>query len=136
MTPTRYAVTDVIIETPRYGAVGAMSSGEHDIVGHGWAEIDGAAITVAVHSGGVMGALEPKEKRTYPLADITSWGASGSSITFGVNWLGLFASNGAEAPVHICQMKCETAEAARQLTTEARAAGLATGGAPPFHSGI
>jgi hypothetical protein len=136
MTPTRYAITDVIIETPRYGGAGALSSGEHDILGKGWAEIDGAAITVAVHSRGVVGMLEPKEKRTYLLADISSWRANGSSITFGVSRLGLFASNGAEAPVHICEMKCENAEAAQQLTVEARAAGLATGGAQPFHSGI
>ena len=136
MTPTRYAVTDVVMESPRYGGAGAMSSGEHDILGHGWAEIDGSAITVAVHPRGVVGALEPKEKRTYPLADISSWGASGSSITLGVSKLGLFASNGAEAPVHICEMKCENAEAAQRLTTEARAAGLTTRGGQPFHSGI
>ena len=66
--------------------------------------------------------FEPKEKRTYPLADITAWHASGSSITFGVGKLGLFATDGAEAPVHNCEMKCEDANAAQQLTAEARAA--------------
>jgi hypothetical protein len=99
-------------------------------------EIDGNAITVSVHPRGVVGMLEPKEKRTYQLADITSWGATGASITFGVGKLGLFATDGAEAPVHICEMKCEDANAARQLTAEARAAGLNTGSAQSFHSGI
>jgi hypothetical protein len=136
MTPTRYAITDVILETPRYGGTRGMGGGEHDIMGHGWAEVDGAAITVAVHPRGAVGMLEPKEKRTYPLADISSWKATGSSITFGVSRLGLFATNGAEAPVHICEMKCEDAKAAQQLTSEARAAGLTTRGSQAFHSGI
>ncbi len=140
MTATRYPVTDVIIETPRYGGVGGSLagrvSGEHDILGHGWVEIEGNAITVSVHPRGVVGMLEPKEKRTYQLADITSWGATGASVTFGVKKLGLFATDGAEAPVHICEMKCEDANAAQQLTAEARSAGLKTGRGQSFHSGI
>jgi hypothetical protein len=137
MSSTRYAVTNVIIETPRYGGASPMvSEGEHDIIGHGWVEIEGAAITVAVHARGVVGMVGPKERRTYPLAEITSWRATGASITFGVSKLGLFATNGAEAPVHICEMHCADAEAAQQLTTVARAAGLTTGGGQPFHSGI
>jgi hypothetical protein len=142
MAPTRYPITDVIIETPRYGGVGGGVddgvSGEHDILGHGWAEIENSAITIAVHPRGALGMLEPKEKRTYPLADIASWRAAGESITFGVGKLGLFATNGAEAPVHNCQMKCGDADAAHELTAEARAAGLRSGGGhqQPFHSGI
>jgi hypothetical protein len=140
MTATRYPVVDIIIETPRYGGVGGGVgggvSGEHDILGHGWVEIDGNAISVSVHPRGVVGMLEPKEKRMYPLADITSWGATGSSITFGVRKLGLFATDGAEAPVHICEMKCEDANAAQRLTAEARAAGLSAGSGQSFHSGI
>lgn len=137
MRPTRYAVTDVIIETPRYGGASPMvSGGEHDIIGHGWAEIDGAAITIGVHARGVVGLVGPKERRTYLLAEITSWRATGASITFSVSKLGLFATNGAEAPVHICELQCADAQAAQQLTTEARAAGLSTGGGQPFHSGI
>jgi len=136
MMAIRYVVTDVIIETPRYGGVGGVAGGEHDILGHAWVEIDGNAITVAVHPRGMGGMLEPKEKRTYPLADISSWQAKGASITFGVSKLGLFATNGAEAPIHICEMKCRDANAAQQLTTEARASGLATGGGRSFHSGI
>ena len=140
MTATRYPVTDVIIETPRYGGVGGTvgggASGEHDILGHGYAVIDDDAITVSVHPRGIASVLEPNEKRTYPLTDITAWHASGASITFGVGKLGLFATNGAEAPVHNCEMKCEDANAAQQLTAEARAAGLKTGGGQSFHSGI
>jgi hypothetical protein len=111
-------------------------SGEHDILGHGWVEIEGNAITVSVHPRGVAGMLQPQVKRTYPLADITSWGATGASITFGVGKLGLFATDGAEAPVHICEMKCEDANAAHQLTEEARSAGLNKGSGQSFHSGI
>jgi hypothetical protein len=140
MTATRYPVTHVIIETPRYGGVGGTVAGgtseEHDILGHGYAVIDDSAITVSVHPRGIASVLEPKEKRTYPLADITAWHAAGASITFGVGKLGLFATNGAEAPVHNCEMKCEDADAAQQLTAEARAAGLRTGSGQSFHSGI
>jgi hypothetical protein len=140
MTATRYPVTDVMIETPRYGGVGgsvaAGASREHDILGHGFVEIDDNAITVSVHPRGIASVLEPKEQRTYPLADITAWHASGASITFGVGELGLFATNGAQAPVHNCEMKCQDANAAEQLTAEARAAGLKTGGGQSFHSGI
>jgi hypothetical protein len=140
MTATRYPVTDVIIETPRYGGVGGAVaggiSGEHDILGHGYVEIGDNTITVSVHPRGIASVLEPKEKRTYPLADITSWGTAGASITFGVGKLGLFATDGAEAPIHNCEMKCENADAAQQLTAEARAAGLNTGSGQSFHGGI
>jgi hypothetical protein len=140
MAQNRYPVTDVIIETPRYGGVGGSvgggPGGEHDIIGHGWVEIHDGSISVAVHPRGAVGMLEPKEKRTYPLADITAWHASGESISFGVGKLGLFATNGAEAPVHSCEMKCKDGNAAQQLTAEARVAGLRTGGGQPFHSGI
>jgi hypothetical protein len=136
MTATRYPVTDVFIETPRYGGPGGATGREHDILGHGWAEIDDSAITVAVHPRGIGGMLEPREKRTYSLGDISSWRATGATIAFGVGKLGLFATNSAEAPVHICEMKCADANAARQLAADARAAGLATGGGQPFHSGI
>lgn len=64
-------------------AVARDTSGEHDIIGHGWVEIENNTITVAVHPRGAGGMLEPKEKRTYPLTDITSWRASGCSITYG-----------------------------------------------------
>jgi len=140
VTATRYPVTDVIIETPRYGGLGGSITGdvsaEHDILGQGWVEIEDNAITVSVHPRGVARLLEPPVKRTYPLTDITSWGATGASLTFGVGKLGLFATDGAEAPVHICEMTCEDANAAHQLTAEARAGGLHTGTTQSFHSGI
>lgn len=140
MTATRYSVTDVIIETPRYGgAGGGVAEGaneEHDILGHGWVEIEGHAITLSVHPRGFARMLEPRETRTYPLADITAWRAAGASITFGVGKLGLFATDGAEAPVHNCEMKCEDDNAARRLTEDARAGGLNTGSGQSFHSGI
>jgi hypothetical protein len=137
MDPTRYAVTDVVIETPRYGGAEGVGGWEHDIIGHGWAEINGDAIVIAIHPRGVMAKLEPKEKRTYSLADITSWEAKGTSIGFGVGNLGVFATNGAESPNHICQMQCVDADAARKLTEEARAGGMQRGKPPrPYHSGI
>jgi hypothetical protein len=109
---------------------------EHNIIGHGWAEIEDGSITVAVHPRGAVGMIEPKEKRTYPLADITSWVTSGESVTFGAGNRGGFATNGAEAPIHLCQMACDDADAAQRLTEEARAAGLRSGGGQPFHSGL
>jgi hypothetical protein len=137
---TPYSVTDVIIETPRYGGTaGGVDWGatqEHDIIGHGWAEVQGNAITIVVHPKGVVGMLEPKERRTYPLAEITSWRTNGDSIIFGVGKLGLFATNGAEAAIHNCQVKCGDAAAARKLTEEARSAGLSCENGPPMHSGI
>jgi hypothetical protein len=98
-----------------------MMVGEHDIMVNGWAEVDGGSITIAVHPQGAVDMLEPKEKRTYPLADVTGWHANGASVAFGVGRrLGLFATNGAEAPVHSCEMKCEVDNAAQQLTAGAR----------------
>jgi hypothetical protein len=138
MTATRYPITEVVIETPRYRGTptGLSSMGEHDIIGHGWAEIEGDSITIAVHPRGAVGMVEPKEKRTYRLADISSWRTTGSSIGFGVGAIGLFATNGAEASVHVCEMRCDDADAARQLSADAQAAGLSTGSDKPFHSGI
>lgn len=71
---------------------------EHDIIGHGWAEIHDEAITIAVHVKGVVGMLEPKEKRTYPLANVTSWHTSGESIGFGVGNLGLLRNQRCRGP--------------------------------------
>jgi hypothetical protein len=140
VTTTRFAVSDVVIETPRYGGAGGGVTGgpggEHDIIGHGWAYIEDSSITIAVHPHGVVGMLEPKEKRTYALADVVSWHATGESIGIGVGKLGLFATNGADAPIHICQMKCEDANAAAQLTKVAKAAGLLIGREQHFHGGI
>jgi hypothetical protein len=89
---TRYSITDVIIETPRYGGtargVDWGATREHD----GWAEVQGNTVTIVVHPKGVVGMLEPKEKRTYPLAEISSWRTNGDSIIFGVGKLGLFAT--------------------------------------------
>jgi hypothetical protein len=138
MGATRYAIADLVVETPRYGGGGeGLGAGvEHDLVGHGWVEIERDAITIHVHPRGVVGRLEPNEKRTYALRDISAWGTDGGAITFGVGRIGLFAANGAEAPVHSCQMKCDDAAAARRLTEEAVAAGLKTGTDRPFHSGI
>jgi hypothetical protein len=80
MPVKRYDVKNVVIETPLYGGHGGMSgvaargvSGEQDILGHGWAEIEIDSITIAVKPRGMIATLEPKEKRTYVLADITSW---------------------------------------------------------------
>jgi hypothetical protein len=138
MSARRYPITEVVIETPRYRGTptGLSDGGEHDIIGHGWAEIDGDSITIAVHPRGVAGLLEPKQKRTYLLADISSWHTTGNAVGFGVGKIGLFATNGAEAPIHVCEMKCDDADAARQLSADAMAAGLSTGSAQPFHSGI
>jgi hypothetical protein len=135
----RYSITDVMIETPRYGGtgggVGWGATQEHDIIGHGWAEVQDDTITIAVHPKGVVGMLEPGEKRTYRLAEITSWRTNGKSIAFGVGKLGLFATNGAEAAIHNCQMKCGDADSARRLTDEARSAGLSRDNGPQKHSG-
>jgi hypothetical protein len=143
MPAKRYEVKDVVLESPLYGGQGGMTgvaargvSGEDDILGHGWAAIEDNSITIAVQPRGVVAMLGPKEKRTYVLADIASWDVNGPSIAFGVGSQGLFATNGAEAPNHICQMECENADAARQLTEQARVVGLRTGSGPAFHSGI
>jgi hypothetical protein len=61
-------------------ALAQMMVGEHDIMVNGWAEVDGGSITIAVHPQGAVDMLEPKEKRTYPLADVTGWHANGASV--------------------------------------------------------
>lgn len=64
MAPTRYSVTDVVIETPRYGGVGGSvtsgAGGEHDILGHGWVEIEDGTMTIAVHPRGWSACWNPK----------------------------------------------------------------------------
>jgi hypothetical protein len=60
MVGTRYPITDITIETPRYS--GGGRGGEHDIIGHGWVEIHEHSIAIAVHLRGAVGMLEPKEK--------------------------------------------------------------------------
>jgi hypothetical protein len=64
----RYNVTDVVIETPRYPASGVMGMAvgpEHDLIGHGWVEVDQDYLVVAIQPDGIIGHLEPKEKRRY-----------------------------------------------------------------------
>lgn len=51
MPNARHPVTDVVIETERYTG----GRGQHDIIGHGWAEIDENSITIPVHPRSLIG---------------------------------------------------------------------------------
>lgn len=55
MPNARHPVTDVVIETERH----AGGRGQHDIIGHGWAEIDENSITIAMHTDGLNGGVKP-----------------------------------------------------------------------------
>jgi hypothetical protein len=155
VTGSRYDVTDVIFETPRYlqvpGGIGVtptsatgpiyvgtgsqVGSVERDLIGSGWAEITEGTLTVAIRPDGIVGHFEPKEKRSYPLASVSGWQVSGEVIEVTFGTAGPVASTEADAPAHLGTMKCASAEAASALTAEARASGLALQQAPR-HSGI
>lgn len=148
-------MTEVVFETPRYGpsrrgipsvtptpatgiATGPSDAGiqgEHDLIGEGWIEIDGGEMKVAIRPKGLIGHLEPKEKRSYSLSGAVSWHVQGDIIEVSFGEAGQVASNGATAPSHLGKFRCTDAEAARNLTTAARAAG-APMMEPPRHSGI
>jgi hypothetical protein len=139
MAGRRYEVTDVIVETPRYNdGVGAgMAIGpEHDLLGHGWLEVDGGALVVAIRPDGIVGNLEPKEKRRYELTEIRGWHITGALLEFSVGSIGLFATNGAEAPVHQGRARLASEDDARSLTQDARDGGLNPPKQPPRHSGV
>lgn len=139
MSGNRYEVTDVIIETPRYPASGVMGMAvgpEHDLIGRGWVEVDEGSLVVAIRPHGMVGHLEPKEKRRYELSQITGWRVSGTHLEFSVGSIGGFATNGAQAPVHQGQCQLASRQDADNLTQEARANGMEPPSRPPQHSGI
>lgn len=155
MAGTRYEVTDVVFETPRYlqvpggldpaptpatgppysGSTLYGAEGEHDLVGSGWVEIADGVLTVAIRPAGILGHFEPREKRSYRLSSVTGWHVSGNvvEVTFGT--AGPVAADGADAPAHLGTVKCASVEAAEALTAEARACGVAPR-QPPRHSGL
>jgi hypothetical protein len=78
----RYAITEAVFETPRFGArtrgqgfaapmpatglpgVAQMPvplSGEHDLLGEGWVEVAYGALTVAVRPHGLIGTSNRKK---------------------------------------------------------------------------
>jgi hypothetical protein len=151
---SRYEVSDVIFESPRYiqipGGIGVTPTsatgpiyagpathgpGEHDMIGSGWVEIADGVLTVAVQPKGIAGHLEPKEKRSYQLSSVSGWNISGNAIEVSFGSAGPVTSTGADAPAHLGSMKCVSAHAAQALTAEARACGLVLQ-QPPRHSGI
>lgn len=75
-------------------------------------------------------------KRTYPMGDIMSWGANGgfSHVRSRKDRAICDHWSGSLEP-HL-RGECETADAARRLTEEARAAGLRTGSGQASQSGI
>jgi hypothetical protein len=135
----RHQVKNVIIETPRYGAGGVMGMAagpEHDLIGHGWVEIADGSLVVAIQSDGIVGHLEPKEKRRYELSQFTGWRVSGAHLEFSVGSIGGFATDGAQAPVHQGRCQFASQQEAEELTQEARANGMKPPSRPPQHSGL
>lgn len=136
MARRRYEVTDVIVETPRYSGTVFGPNHEHDLLGHGWIEVDQGSLIVATRPDGIVGHLEPKEKRSYDLAAIRAWRITGTLLEFTVGSIGLFATNGAEAPVHQGRARFSSEQDAQALTNEAQEAGMTPPKQPPRHSGI
>ena len=129
----------MIIETPRYGggaAMGVAAGPEHDLIGHGWVEIVEGFLVVAIHSDGIVGHLEPKEKRRYELSQFTGWRVAGAHLEFSLGSIGGFATDGAQAPVHQGQCELASEQDATELTKEARANGMEPPSRPPKHSGV
>jgi hypothetical protein len=108
---------------PPQGAV----EGEHDLLGDGWVEIDDGELRVAIRPQGLVGHLEPREKRSYPLNQVGGWHTSGDlvEVRFG----------DATFPSHLGKFRCANAEEAADLTAMAHAAGVHPS-QPPRHSGI
>lgn len=148
VTVRRYLVTEAVFESPRYGqrprdipsvtpipATGpdlgprpqGAVEGEHDLLGDGWVEIDDGELRVAIRPHGLVGHLEPKETRAYPLPQAGRWHTSGDvvEVSFG----------DATYPSHLGRFRCSDAEAAQELTAAAHAAGVHAS-QPPRHSGI
>jgi hypothetical protein len=132
-------VTDVIVETPRYndGISGGIAIGpEHDLIGLGWIEIDAGSLVVSIRPDGIVGHLEPKEKRRYDLGKMRGWRITGNLLEFSVGSIGGFATNGAEAPVHQGRARLSTEQEAEALTKEALEGGMTPPSQSPHHSGI
>jgi hypothetical protein len=83
----------------------------------------------------LVGHIEPKEKRSYPLTSVVNWHVDANVIEITFGTVGQVASNGAEAPAHLGSMKLADSEAAMNMTAEARAGGMSPR-QPPRHSGI
>jgi hypothetical protein len=114
-----YSLTNVILETPSQ-SVGA----QHDVVGKGKAYVEGGTLHIAIRPRGLAGLIPTSEKRSFPLPGITGWEVTGSKIEFTAGSIGMIATNGANAPLHICGFRCADPQSASQLTDEALAGGL------------
>jgi hypothetical protein len=109
--------------------------GEHDLMGDGWVELDGGQLIVAIRPKGLAGHFQPKEKRSYELAQVASWRTNGDLVEVSFGEVGPVATTGATAPSHLGKFRCTDADEAKNLTDAARAGG-ARMSQPPTHSGI
>jgi hypothetical protein len=155
MAGSRYPITDAVFETPRYGprprgsvtpipvtgptphaaAMATPQTGEHDLLGDGWVEVVDGSLLVAIRPRGIVGHIEPKEKRSYELSSVVDWHVSANVIEVTFGSVGQVASNGAEGAAHLGKFKLSDREAAAALTAEANAAGMSPR-QRPTHSGI
>jgi hypothetical protein len=93
------------------------------------------SLVVAIRPRGLIGHIEPKEKRSYVLATVASWHVEGDVIEVAFGSVGQVASNGTEGPAHLGRFRLADSDAADALTSEARAAGMSPTH-PLGHSGI
>ncbi len=114
-----WSVSDFWLETPSYG------SGPHDLRGKGRVEIDAEGIHVTIRPRGLSGLVIPtKERRTFPIGQITGWGRTGTKVEFTAGAItvndsmvgGLITATGADAPVHVCRFTCADQAAPLEMT--------------------
>ena len=125
-----WSVEDFWLETPSFGP------GSHDLRGKGLVVIDAEGVHVTIRPRGLAGILIPtKERRTFPIKQITGWGRTGPKVEFTSGEIavrdsmieGLMTTTGAPVPVHICHFTCVDADAPQEMTEALLALGLDRG---------
>lgn len=115
---TKRKVTEVILETPSQGG------GLHDLIGSGSVLLQEGRVCLSIRPRGLAGLVGFSEKREFELDTISGWDVTGARVEFTSGSVGMISTNGASAPVHICGFRCESKEAASQLTDDAIDGGL------------
>ncbi|HLN17734.1 MAG TPA: hypothetical protein VK277_13415 [Acidimicrobiales bacterium] len=103
-----------------------------DLLGHGDLQLEDGCLHLRVRPRGLSGIVVPtREHRRYPVAGVRGWEVKGDRVAFTAGLLmttfvpgSLAGWDIAEAPVHVCHLRCADESAAGSLTDAVVAAGL------------
>jgi hypothetical protein len=127
MSSAAWPVSDFWLETPSFGP------GSHDLRGKGQVVIDADGIHVVIRPRGLAGIVIPtKERRTFPMGQITGWGRTGPKVEFTAGAIavndsmvgGLLTTTGESLPVHVCRFTCADDKVPLAMTERLLALGL------------